>query len=45
VHEAVDRYDTRKSGGHQRFLMEEAYKLVPRGRHWRVATKARVHAP
>ncbi len=45
VHEAVDRYDTRSSGGHARFLMEEAYKLVPRGDGWRVATKARVHAP
>ncbi len=45
VHEAVDRYDTRTSGGHPRFLMEEAYKLVPRGSGWRVVTKARVHAP
>jgi hypothetical protein len=45
VYEAADRYDTRKSGGHARFLMEEAYKLVPSGKRWRVATKARVHAP
>ncbi|HEU4584141.1 MAG TPA: hypothetical protein VFR95_00250 [Gemmatimonadaceae bacterium] len=45
VYEAADRYDTRKSGGHARFLMEEAYKLVPNGKSWRVATKARVHAP
>jgi hypothetical protein len=45
VYEAADRYDTRKSGGHARFLIEEAYKLVPNGKRWRVATKARVHAP
>lgn len=45
VYEAADRYDTRKSGGHARFLIEEAYKLVPSGKRWRVATKARVHAP
>lgn len=45
VYEAADRYDTRKSGGHARFLIEEAYKLVPTGKGWRVATKARVHAP
>ncbi len=45
VYEAADRYDTRRSGGHARFLMEEAYKLVPHGKSWRVAAKARVHAP
>ena len=45
VYEAADRYDTRSSGGHERFLMEEAYKIVPRGRSWRVVSKARVHAP
>lgn len=45
VYEAVDRYDTRRSGGHERFLLEEAYKIVPRGKSWRVVSKARVHAP
>ncbi|HET7553601.1 MAG TPA: hypothetical protein VFK04_20060 [Gemmatimonadaceae bacterium] len=45
VYEAADRYDTKRSGGHERFLMEEAYKVVPRGRNWRVVSKARVHAP
>lgn len=45
LYEAADRYDTRNSGGHQRFLMEEAYKLVPKGTGWDVASKARVHAP
>ncbi len=45
VYEAADRYDTRRSGGHERFLMEEAYKIVPRGKSWRVVSKARVHAP
>jgi hypothetical protein len=45
VYEAADRYDTRRSGGHERFLMEEAYKVVPRGKSWRVVSKARVHAP
>jgi len=45
VYEAADRYDTKRSGGHERFLMEEAYKIVPRGSGWRVVSKARVHAP
>lgn len=45
VYAAADRYDTKRSGGHGRFLIEEAYKLVPQGKSWRVATKARVHAP
>jgi hypothetical protein len=45
LYEAADRYDTKRSGGHARFLMEEAYKVVPRGRSWRVVSKARVHAP
>ncbi len=45
VYEAADRYDTRRSGGHERFLMEEAYKIIPRGKGWRVVSKARVHAP
>jgi hypothetical protein len=45
VYVAADRYDTRGSGGHERFLMEEAYKIVPRRSSWRVVSKARVHAP
>lgn len=45
VYEATDRYDTQRTGTHQRFHMEEAYKLVRRGSRWIVATKARVLAP
>ena len=45
VYEAADRYDTRKSGGHARFLIEEAYKLVRRGNRGTVASKARIQAP
>lgn len=45
VYAAADRYDTRSSGAHSRFLIEEAYKLVRRGNRWAVASKARVQAP
>ena len=45
VYAAADRYDTKSSGGHSRFLMEEAYKLVRRSNRWTVASKARVQAP
>jgi hypothetical protein len=45
VYAAADRYDTRSSGAHSRFLIEEAYKIVRRGDRWAVASKARVQAP
>ena len=45
VYATADRYDTRSSGAHERFLLEEAYKLVRRGNRWSVASKARVQAP
>jgi hypothetical protein len=45
VYAAADRYVTRASGAHSRFLIEEAYKMVRRGDSWAVASKARVQAP
>jgi hypothetical protein len=45
VYAAADRYDTKSSGAHSRFLIEEAYKIVRRGNRWSVASKARVQTP
>lgn len=45
VYAAADRYDTKSSGGHGRFLIEQAFKIVPRGNNWSVATKARIQTP
>lgn len=42
VYAASARYDTRASGSHQAFVLEEAYQLVRRGGRWEVARKARL---
>jgi len=42
VYAASARYDTKASGSHQAFVLEEAYQLVRRGGHWEVARKARL---
>lgn len=42
VYAASARYDTKASGSHRAFILEEAYQLVRRGRRWEVARKARL---